>query len=565
MHYVRFGATLLVLLSTAVAHAVPTSTKKGLVTAAHPLAAQVGARTLAQGGNAADALVATAFALGVLEPHSSGLGGGGFALLYEAKTGRIDILDFRETAPAATTTKLYETDGVYDENLSRYGGRAVGVPGAVAGYAEIVKKYGKLPLSRIIEPAAVLAQKGFPLAAAHRRVARWGKEVLARHPDLSKRFLYDGETLGQTLKQPAIAKLLRDIGKRGTKAFYEGKAADAIVRTVRDAGGVMTREDLSSYRVRALEPLVGSFRGHRVVTVPPPSAGGLTVLQTLAMMERTPAPKDSYNGVERLHLMVETWKRSFAARASFIGDPRHAPEVGTVLPKLLAPQTFDAWTKSITDRSTPSADISLAIDSLREGDDTSHLGAVDAEGNVALMTTTINAPFGAGLVVPEFGVVLNNELDDFSPPVGGNIYGLEGGRNNRIGPGRTPVSTMAPTLVFDGDRPWIAVGAAGGSTITTTIAQVILHVADDGMDIRTALASPRLHAQFKPETVRIESWGLDDMTRRALEARGHTLVVGGDWGNAQGIVIESDGTRTGAADPRGEGSAVAQDQLGALP
>lgn len=540
------------------AHALPVETRKGLVAAAHPDAAKAGALILSQGGNAADALVATAFALGVAEPHSSGLGGGGFALLYDAKTKKIDALDFREVAPANATPALFEKDGVYDPALSRYGGASVGVPGAVAGYVEIVERFGRLSLKQVTAPAVSLAREGVLIGAGHKRVAEMAESLRDRYPMLADQYQYWGNTLGVRLKQEALAALMEDIGRQGRRAFYEGANAQAIVQTVQADGGVMTLDDLSDYQVRELTPLEGSFRGHRVVTIPPPSAGGMTILHLLGVLDRFPQPSPaSRNAPLVLHRMIETWRRSFAARRAASGDPRQSPEVSQRIAKLLAPETLDEWAKSIGRYPAPASEFS-PLD--REGDDTSHLCVVDAEGNVALMTTTINGPFGSGLVVPSLGLVLNNENDDFSPPTGGNLYGLEGGRYNALRGGRTPVSTMAPTLVFDGDRPWIAVGAAGGSTITTTIAQIIASIVDARMNVEQAVARGRIHAQLSPDVVLVEPDALDDATKVALEAMRHPIrVTPSPWGNAQAITIDADGIRRGAGDPRGVGAAVAQD------
>lgn len=560
----RFAQTavafLFFTLVSLFAHALPVETRKGLVVAAHPDAAQAGAQILAQGGNAADALVATAFALGVVEPHSSGLGGGGFALLYDAKTKTITALDFREVAPAKATPALFEKDGVYDANLSRFGGASVGVPGAAAGYIEIVERFGRLPLRQVTAPAVTLAREGVLIGAGHKRVADMAESVREKHPDLADRYLYWGDTLGARLKQEALGKLMADIGRHGRRAFYEGANAQAIVDTVRADGGVMTLADLADYRVRPLTPLEGAFRGHRVVTMPPPSAGGMTVLHSLGVLDRFPQPPPaSRNAPLVLHRMIETWRRSFAARAADVGDPRRSVEVSKRVAHLLSPDTLDAWAKSIGRYPTPVEQFSPAG---REGDDTSHLCVVDADGNVALMTTTVNGPFGSGLVVPSLGLVLNNENDDFSPPTGGNLYGLVGGKHNALHGGQTPVSTMAPTLVFDGERPWIALGAAGGSTITTTIAQIIVNIVDAKMNVEQAVAKGRIHAQLSPDVVFVEPDALDDATRDALKAMRHTLrLAPSPWGNAQAITIDADGVRRGAGDPRGVGAAVAQDSF----
>jgi gamma-glutamyltranspeptidase/glutathione hydrolase len=557
-----FRSLLFLLITTFVlpALALPVASRKGLVVSAHPLASRAGAEVLASGGNAADALVATAFALAVVEPHSSGLGGGGFALLYNAKTREVSVVDFRETAPAQASPKMFLKDGKYDPALSRQGGLSVALPGAVAGYAHIAAKHGTKSLKSLVDPAATLAEKGAIYTEGHRRALTFASELLKQFPVTADYYGMNADVLGQRRVQPRIGKLLREIGASGPRAFYSGKNASAIVRAVAASGGVLTTDDLEHYEVRSLKPLEGSYRGHRVVTVPLPSAGGTTVLSALAAAERLTPEQFKFGTVDRDRYLIEIFNRIYAARAAYAGDPRVEPKAAD-FSKLLDPKTIDAWMKSIGPSATPAAEIAKVADPSKEGDDTSHLGAVDAEGNVALMTTTINGPFGSGVMVPELGIVLNNEMDDFSPPSGGNLYGLVGGRYNGVAPFKTPVSTMCPTLVFEGDRPWFGVGAAGGSAIATAVTQLIIHMVDDGMDVQQALNAPRLHSQFQPEESKIEYYGIEEETRKALVARGYKIGFTPPRSNAQALSIGSDGIRRGAGDPRGEGAAVAQEQV----
>jgi len=556
---VSLVAVLALVLPPDVATALPITTQQGLVVAAHPLASKAGARILAQGGNAADALVATAFTLAVVEPHSSGLGGGGFAMYFDARTRAVTLLDFRETAPGAFTPALFETNGTYDSALARFGARSVAVPGAVAGYAALAERFGTKKLAALVAPAQTLAKQGFPVAAAHQRALGFTGYVKLS-PEAVKQFVVP---LGTRLKNPALAKLLGEIGKKGPKAFYEGKAARALVDAVKSGGGALSLDDLAWYRVRELKPLEGRFRGHRIVTTPPPSAGGLLILQTLGVLDRLPKRTD-WRDVNGLHTMVEAFRRSFLTRSLFIGDPRREPDVTRHVERLLAPATLDTWATSITERPLDSAALSKLVAAPRDGDDTTSLAVVDAQGNVAVMTTTINGPFGSGLFVPALGVLLNNEMDDFAPPSGANLYGLGGQRYNAPAPGKTPVSSMAPTIVFDGDRPVLALGASGGSRIGTTLAQVIVRVLDHGMDVQSAVEWPRIHAQLTPDVVMAEPWGLDAETKRALEARGHVVSIGDSiWAGCQALTIDADGTRRGTSDPRNEGVAAASDQLDA--
>jgi gamma-glutamyltranspeptidase/glutathione hydrolase len=560
-----FSLGFLLLLCAGTAAAAPISTRKGLVVAAHPAAARIGAETLARGGNAADALVATAFALAVAEPQSSGLGGGGFALLYEARSRLVSVIDFREVAPAAATPGMFDRNGQYEPLLSREGGRAVAVPGAVAGYAWIAAHHGKLPLASLVAPASELAEKGVTLDAGDVRALQRGADVLKHSPAAADYYGLGRDVSGTLRLQPALGTLLRSIGRDGPATFYRGASAEAVVRAVQRAGGVLTAQDLAKYQVRTLAPLEGTYRGHRIVTVPPPSAGGIIVLQTLAALEKMRFPIGQANTADptRLHDLAEVWDRAFAARLADIGDPRVEPQVTSLVPQLLAPSTIGRWVKSIGPRATSAEEIGRIGPigkGISEGPDTTHVCAVDSAGNVALMTTTINGPFGSGVLVPELGIVLNNEMDDFAAPAGGNLYGLVGGRYNAVAPGKTPVSTMAPLIVFDGDRPWIAAGTPGGSTIATTLTQVVLHIVDDGMDVAEAVAAPRVHAQFHPDDVRVEPHAWSPETITALQSAGHRVVTAPfTFGNVQAVVIAPDGVRYGASDPRGSGAAVPED------
>jgi gamma-glutamyltranspeptidase/glutathione hydrolase len=533
------------------------------VVAASQLAARTGAEVLAKGGNAADALVATAFTLAVTEPFSSGLGGGGFALLYDAKTHEVHAVDFRETAPAAASPAMFNRKGMYDPDLSRFGGRAVATPGAVAGYAYVAANFGTRPLRELVAGAADIAEQGFMLTPGWERGVKRGARALSRFWNAANYYGFGRNILWTVRRQPALATLLRAIGEKGPEAFYTGAAAEAVVRATSQTHGVLALDDLKSYAARPLTPLEGSYRGHRVVTVPPPSAGGVALLETLAGLEKLNPPSGREHTVDatRFHDLVELWDRAYAARTNFVGDPRADSAVSTAVSRLLDKHTIDTWVASIGPRATPAAQVGTMVDRIAEGADTTHLCTVDAAGNVALMTTTINGPFGSGVFVPELGIILNNEMDDFAAATGPNLYGLVGGKYNAVAPGKTPVSTMTPTIVFDGDRPWIALGTPGGSTIATTISQVLVHLMDDRLDLPQALAVPRLHAQFHPDHVLIEPKGFSAATLAALEAKGHRIAKSPLMlGNVQAITIGPDGLRTGASDLRGFGAAVAEDE-----
>jgi gamma-glutamyltranspeptidase/glutathione hydrolase len=528
---------------------------KAAVATAHPLASEAAAEVLRAGGNAVDAAVAAAFALSVVEPESSGIGGGGLALVYLAREGKVHAIDFRETAPAAAAPDMFLRDGKPVPRLSRCGGLSVAVPGAVKGYAEIARRFGRKPLSRLVEPAARIADAGFAVGVRYRDAAEAALPCLREDAAAPKVFLTEGTSApipGWRLAEKDLARTLRWIG-REPEAFYRGDLAVAIAAAVRARGGNLGLSDLRAYRTREREVLWGSYRGHKVAAFPPPSAGGAILLGLLHVLELEPPRAGGYQAERLLHLFVEAEKRLFARRSGALGDPDFVPGATDAARDMASAEWARAVHDAIGERATPSEQVSLPA----APGHTSHVSVVDEEGNAVSLTTTVNLPFGSGIAVPGTGILLNDEMDDFDAAPGApNAFGLEGAGANLPAPEKRPLSSMSPTLVFGpGGGILLAVGSPGGSTIPSTVAWVILHVIDDRMPLDQALGTPRIHHQWKPDVVVLEPFGLDAQTRRALEARGHAFSESPrPFGNPQAVRVDPEsGWREAASEPRYEG------------
>jgi gamma-glutamyltranspeptidase/glutathione hydrolase len=536
------------------------------VAADHPLASDAGAEILAAGGNAADAAAATMLALGVASPASSGLGGGGFALYYRASDRSVHYLDFREEAPSAATADMFaRREGDTDEqaaNRSRAGGLAVGVPGEPAGIDALITRFGSGRVTRavIAAPAIRIATEGFESDASWARMTGWVGASMVRDPVFS-RWFPRGQTVipvGTRVTNPALARSLGQFAQRGAEPFYRGAIAREIVRRVRAEGGILTMEDLAAYEVREREPLSAEHFGYRWVSSPPPSAGGVTMLASLALLERwlPPSFRHADSPLFR-HALAESWKGTYTDRHLYLGDPDHV-EVPTAA--LLTDVRAEARARSFHPalaRAAERYELPVAgheAHAAIPGGDagTSHLCVVDAEGNVASITTTVNLGFGARFTAA--GIVMNDEMDDFAREVGQpNAFGLVGGAPNLPGPGRRPLSSMSPTIVFDGDAPVLCVGAAGGSRIITATQQVALFSLLFGDSPGEALARRRVHHQGIPRTLSYEE-GMDDAMLAALRARGHELASTDHSANVQLIRItrSADGTvrLLAGSDPR---------------
>jgi gamma-glutamyltranspeptidase/glutathione hydrolase len=528
----------------------------GMVVAQEKTAAQIGADVLRQGGNAVDAAVATGFAMAVTYPRAGNIGGGGFMIIHSSERGEDVAIDYRETAPAATTPDIFlGPDGKPDIAKSRDSALGIGVPGTVAGLALALDKYGSgnFTLAELIRPGIALAANGIEITDDsadtlpdwHRRLARW--------PSSAKIFSRaDGSSLreGDKLTQTDLATTLSAIAEQGPRGFYQGTVAEKLVKAVGDAGGIMTLDDLKSYQAVIRAPVRGTYRGYDVVSMPQPSSGGVVLLETLNILEGFPMGEMKQGSAPSLHVMIEAMKRAYADRARYLGDPAfvNAP-VATLISKEYAARQRASID---LDRATPWTDV-LSATPPREGSNTTHFSVVDSRGNAVSNTYTLNFSYGVGLVADGTGVLLNNELDDFTAaPGASNAYGLVGFEANLPGPGKRPLSSMSPAIVLKDGKPVLVTGSPGGSRIISTVLQVIVNVLDYGMDVAAAVAAPRLHHQWLPDEVRIER-GFADETIAALKAKGHHVVEPLGQTSANSIAVTANGL-LGAPDPRTRGA-----------
>jgi gamma-glutamyltranspeptidase / glutathione hydrolase len=523
-------------------------------------ATRIGLDILEQGGNAVDAAVAVGLALAVTHPQAGNLGGGGFMVIAQPDRNILAAIDYREAAPLATTRDMFlNPQGDADPAKSLDSGLGVGVPGTVAGLALALDKYGsgRFSLAALAAPAIRLAREGIAveddladtLARFAPRLKRW--------PSSAAVFFGPGGAplrRGDTLRQGDLAQSLEAIARAGPRAFYAGPIADKIVNAVTAAGGVMAREDLQSYRAIERAPLTGSYRGYDIVAMPPPSSGGVHLLEMLNVLEGYRLDEYGERSPQTLHLMIETMKRAYADRAQFLGDP---DQVRLPLARLIAKRYAQELRAEIDpERATPAR--AIGADSPHEGDNTTHFSVIDAFGNAVANTYTLNLSYGLGLVAEGTGILLNNELDDFAAKPGApNAFGLIGGEANAPAPRKRPLSSMSPTIVMKDGKPFLITGSPGGSRIITTVLQVIVNVLDFHNNMTAAVDAPRVHDQWQPDAVFAEG-ALPEETVHGLEARGHTVKVGGKWGSANSIRVTAD-TIEGAADPRTRGAAAQGD------
>jgi gamma-glutamyltranspeptidase/glutathione hydrolase len=537
----------------------PVVAEHGMVVAQEKTAARIGADILKRGGNAIDAAVATGFAMAVTYPRAGNLGGGGFMVIHSAGSHEDVAIDYRETAPAATTPGIFlGPDGKPDTAKSRDSALGIGIPGTPAGLALALEKYGsgKFTLADLLQPAIALARDGIlvtddgadTLPDWHRRLVRW--------PSAAKIFSRpDGTSLreGDTLIQTDLAATLAAIAAQGPHGFYEGPIAEKLVQAIGDAGGIITQDDLKSYQPVIRAPVRGSYRGYDIVSMPQPSSGGVVLLETLNILEGFPMREMKQGSPPALHVMIEAMKRAYADRARYLGDPAF---VSAPVATLIAKDYAAKQRASIDlDHATPWTDALSAVPP-REGSNTTHFSVVDSLGNAVSNTYTLNFSYGVGLVAEGTGVLLNNELDDFTAaPGASNAYGLVGFEANLPGPGKRPLSSMSPTIVLKDGKPVLVTGSPGGSRIISTVLQVIVNVLDYNMDVAAAVAAPRLHHQWLPDEVRIER-GFADDTLAALRAKGHRVVEPMGQTSANSIAVTPDGL-LGAPDPRTRGAEAA--------
>jgi len=556
---VSVAAALATILSSAAPRAAAPPAARGahaMVVTPEPHATRVGVEVLRAGGNAVDAAVAVACTLAVTYPRAGNLAGGGF-LLYRTPDGVTRALDFRESAPAALTSASFldERGTVVRERALR-GGLAVAVPGSVAGLFEVHRRFGKRSWRSLLRPAIDLAAHGFPLS--HRGAASIAEHVdrLAVDPEARRIFTDDGRPLaeGTRLVQRDLARTLRTVARHGPDGMRRGAVADAIVAAVQRSGGVLTAEDLAGYRPVWREPLAGTYRGYRVLSFPPPSSGGLVLLASLTMLERFDVAGAGFGSSLSIHRLAEVARRAYADRARWMGDPDFV-EVPTS--EILDRARLEERAAAIDDdRATPSSDVMPWSATVAESPDTLHVSIVDPAGGAVSLTTTLNSAFGAAIVPPGTGVLLNNEIDDFAlAPDVPNQFGLVGSDANAVAPGKRPLSSMTPTIVEgpDGEIA-LVLGSPGGSRIINSVVQVLVNVVDHGMELQEAVNAARVHHQWVPDTLFVERPALSADVRDALVRRGHTIEILDPIGMVEAIG-RAGGVWLGAADPRGPGTA----------
>jgi gamma-glutamyltranspeptidase/glutathione hydrolase len=561
-HPLRRSAVLLVLLACAAsleARTQPVRARNGMVASQNAMASRIGADVLAEGGTAVDAAVATAFALAVTHPTAGNIGGGGF-LLYRPASGEPVAYDFREVGPTGSSPTMWLQDGRYDPKRHHFSHLAVGVPGTVAGLHLAWKESGKLPWKRLLSPAIALARDGFVVSDQLSRSLKGELPEMKPYPASIAQFSKDGVPyeMGDTLRQPDLARSLQRIADGGPAGFYEGETAELIEREMRANGGLITRADLKAYQARKRVPLRGTYRGYDVLTMPPISSGGTALLQMLNVLEGYDLKQRGYGSAATVHLLAEAMRRAYADRARYLGDPEFDPTLAATVERLVSKAYAESLRKTIADgkaaRSSPSS-----FEWPAESTETTHLSVIDGARNAVALTYTLEYGYGSRIVVPGAGFLLNNEMGDFNAGPGlTDENGLIGTDPNLAAPRKRMLSSMTPTILSRDGQPWLAVGAMGGRTIINTVLLTILNVVDFGMNIQDALDAPRFHHQWLPDRISYEAFGLSPDTRALLESRGHVLSEVALQGNAQGIVYDAKaGVLEGGADHRDpDGAAV---------
>ena len=537
----------------------PAWAENGMVVAQEEIAAEVGRDILKAGGNAADAGVAVAFALAVTLPRAGNLGGGGFMIVHDAETGETKAIDYREMAPMNADRDMFlDEAGEADTEKSRFSGLATGVPGTVAGMQMVLDEYGTMSLAEVLEPAIGLARDGIVVTADLADSLKGLEDRLKKWPASEAIFFKEGGAFyepGDRLVQADLAATLQRIADQGPDGFYKGETAQAIVDAVQAAGGRITMEDMAGYKALSRDPVRGTYRGYEIVSMPPPSSGGIHIIQILNTLEGYPIGFLGHNSSETIHLMAEAMKRAYADRSEYLGDPEFydVPQA-----QLISKDYAADIRKGISlGRAMPSDQIKPADLTPYESDQTTHYSIVDKDGNAVSNTYTINFSYGSGMVADGTGVLMNNEMDDFAAKPGVmNAYGLIGGDANAVEPGKRPLSSMSPTIVMKDGKVFMVTGSPGGSRIITTVLQIIMNVVDHGMNVAEATVAPRIHHQWLPEVLRVEE-GLSPDTVAALEARGHVVEVMETMGSAQSILVDDeDGLLLGGADTRQTSSAA---------
>ncbi len=545
----------------------PVRARHAMVASVHPQASEAGVGIMREGGNAVDAAVATGFALAVVHPSAGNLGGGGF-MLYRSAKGEMHFLDFREKAPAAASRNMYLDKQGNVTGESRFGYRSAAVPGTVAGLVEAERRWGKLGLAKVMEPAIRLARDG--VTVTQYEAASLREAELARDPESRRIFQRNGKFYeqGDVLKQPELARTLERIA-RNPEEFYHGPLANQIATAIIQGGGLITASDLADYKVVERVPVHGTYRGYDVYSAPPPSSGGVALIETLNILEGFDLHAAKRNSALHLHLVAEAYRRAFFDRSVFLGDPDFADiPVAQLIDKKYAAE----WRSSIDPKkasvsaelqrpSMAQLDQSAALHEPYTGPEkqnTTHYSIVDEAGDAVAVTTTLNDSFGSRATLPGLGFLLNDEMDDFASKVGvPNSFGLIQGEPNTIAPGKRPLSSMTPTMLVKDGRLLLVLGSPGGPTIITTVANVLINAVDFGEDIQRAVNAPRFHNQWMPDELRVEAWQLSPDTLELLKKMGHKIKRTGSWGDAECVAIDwKSGERLGASDARNGGSAI---------
>lgn len=524
--------------------------RNGMVVSAHPSASKVGLDILKKGGNAVDAAVAVQFALAVVYPGAGNIGGGGF-MVYRSAEGEIASLDFREKAPGLASRDMYlDAAGNAITEKSLYGHLAPGVPGSVDGMVQAHAKYGKLSWAEVVQPSLNLARQGFPVTEIQAKDFTDDQKDFKKYNPGKLYFIKEKWAAGELWVQEDLARTLQLIREKGRQGFYEGEVADLIVAEMQSGGGLISKEDLKNYSAVWREPVVGNYKEYRVITMPPPSSGGIALLQLLNSVESYPLKRWGFNSDSTVQVMVEAERRVYADRASHLGDPDFykVPQKQLIRPEYSKNRmsTFN-W-----DKATLSSDVK-AGDVPKESEETTHFSVVDRSGNAVSITTTLNGGYGSKVFVKGAGFLLNNEMDDFSVKPGSpNMYGLLGGEANAIQPGKRMLSSMTPTILEKDGKLFMIVGTPGGSTIMTSVFQTILNVVEFGQTMQSAVSAKRFHHQWYPDEVVVERKGIDSMTRVRLENKGYKFKERGAIGRVDAILKTKWGYYEGGADPRGD-------------
>ena len=533
----------------------PVYGRKAMVVAQEELATDVGVSILRAGGNAVDAAVAVGFALAVTHPYAGNLGGGGFMLIRMAD-GRTSFIDFREKAAGRASRDMYLDANRNPTNESVVGWRSAGVPGTVRGFELAHKKYGRKSWADLVSPAVALADKGFPVSRWQMNSWRRAAPLLSQFPESQRTFLNRGAFYEwqETFRQPELARTLERIGRLGARDFYEGETGHLLANAMTKNGGLITLADLYDYKAVERAPLEGDYKGYRIITSPPPSSGGVGLLQMLAMLNTTGYEKYGAGSAEAYHYMAEVMRRFYADRSQYLGDPDF---VKNPISALLAPSYVQARRATIDpEHATPSDSVKPGLPAEHEGTNTTHYSIVDEEGNAVAVTYTLNDAYGSGVTVPGAGFLLNDEMDDFAAKPGTpNMFELVQGEANAIAPGKRPLSSMVPTIIVKDGKPFLILGAPGGPVIITAVLQVILNVIDFGMNVQDAVDFPRVHQQWKPDRLDVEK-GVSPDTIALLQRMGYAVEVGNPQVTARVEAIEiSDGWVQGGHDGRGPGKA----------